>query len=199
MTWINFKKHFGDAIRNHQNLQGTATLASSDFVANSAFVTDTKENFEHLANNTINNTETIQQLREELTALKEKQSQSQRSPLAPTQTANQATAPPPASDTNTKLLETLITIVKQQKQQPKKRAHQKYPKHTRNIPGELRKVRRYPDNDNYCHRCGYDIVDAHTSATCKYVTPEQRKTHQPTATADNPMGGSMKNMHLRNK
>ena len=57
-----------------------------------------------------------------------------------------------------------------------------------------RKTRRYT-HDQYCYRCGYDVN--HTSATCKWIKPEEQENHQPTATADNPMGGSMRNMHLR--
>ena len=57
-----------------------------------------------------------------------------------------------------------------------------------------RKTRRYT-HDHYFHRCGYDVN--HTRATWKWVKPEEQENHQPTATADNPMGGSMRNMHLR--
>ena len=57
-----------------------------------------------------------------------------------------------------------------------------------------RTARRYI-HDHYCCRCGYDVN--HTSATCKWVKPEEQENRHPTATAANPMGGSMRNMHMR--
>ena len=56
-----------------------------------------------------------------------------------------------------------------------------------------RKTRRYT-HDQYCYRCGYDVNS--TSATRKWIKPEEQENHQLTATSDNPMGGSMRNMHL---
>ena len=67
-------------------------------------------------------------------------------------------------------------------------------KDKKNDSASKRKTRRYT-HDHYCHRCGYDVN--HTSATCKWNKPEEQENHYPTATADNPMGGSMINMHLR--
>ena len=56
------------------------------------------------------------------------------------------------------------------------------------------KTRRYT-HDHYCYRCGYDVN--HTSGTCKWIKLEEQENHQPTATADNPMVGNMRNIHLR--
>ena len=57
-----------------------------------------------------------------------------------------------------------------------------------------RSCRRW-DNDNYCWTCGFDIK--HCSMTCVYIKDEAN--HKKEATADNTMGGSQRNMHLRTK
>ena len=58
---------------------------------------------------------------------------------------------------------------------------------------QTRSTRRW-ENDNYCWSCGFDIK--HTSATCKYI--KDVTNHKAEATAMNPMGGSTRNLHLRN-
>ena len=74
------------------------------------------------------------------------------------------------------------------------RASAEWTKYQKNEPNGKRKTCRYI-HDPYCHRCVYDVN--HTIATWKWVTPEEQENRQPTTTADNPMGDSMRNMHLR--
>jgi hypothetical protein len=57
-----------------------------------------------------------------------------------------------------------------------------------------RTCRRW-SNDEYCWTCGFDIK--HNSMTCKYIKDEA--AHKKEATADNTMGGSTRNLHLRSK
>ena len=53
---------------------------------------------------------------------------------------------------------------------------------------------KYYKNWNYCHSCGYDVEDNHTSQTC----PNPKPTHVWTATRTNPCGGCRKGMHKIN-
>ena len=55
-------------------------------------------------------------------------------------------------------------------------------------PYKQRSVRRYT-HDNYCHTCGYDIADTHSSANCKW----KGANHKDCATITNRMGGTSKN------
>ena len=51
-----------------------------------------------------------------------------------------------------------------------------------------RSVRRYT-NDSYCHSCGFDMADKHTSATCTW----KKEGHNVLATITNRLGGICKN------
>ena len=52
-------------------------------------------------------------------------------------------------------------------------------------------TRKYFNNLNYCWSCGHDVEDWHHSGTC----PRPKSFHNPLATKQNTMGGSMKNAH----
>jgi hypothetical protein len=50
---------------------------------------------------------------------------------------------------------------------------------------------KFHKNWNYCHSCGYDVEDWHTSPTC----PNPKPGHIPYATRENPCNGCKKGMH----
>ena len=55
-------------------------------------------------------------------------------------------------------------------------------------PYKQRPVRRYT-HDNYCHTCGFDIAEIHSSTHCKW----KGKDHNVLATITNQLGGTSKN------
>ena len=176
-TWTLFKKHFNKAIQRTKKNQGTFSQMG---IANGAIAKEVTA----LTDAAFSQHETILSLQSKIDAL---EAQSHRN-----EKANSATTP-------TSVMDMMVEAFKHS--QPSsvittksKGQYGNWTSDQRNDATGKRVARRY-DNDKYCHRCGYDVN--HTSATCKYVKPEEQANHRPTATAANPMGGSMRNMHLR--
>ena len=195
--WNNFKKHFGKAIRRNKKDKGTFSKLG---IANDAI----ESNVSAIEEAAILQSKTISALQTELATIKAHRPDLQ-------QMANSSTTTPPGGMINmmvedfklaqpnsvmsdgsnikyVKLAQPNSVISYKSKS---KRAE--WTKDQKNDATGKRKNRRYT-HDNYCYRCGYDVN--HTSATCKWIKPKEQENHQPTSTADNPMGVRMRNMHL---
>ena len=179
-TWGNFKKHFGKEIWRNKKDRGTFSKLG---IANVAI----ESNVSALAAAAVLQSETISALQAELATIKA------HCP-ALKQMANSITTTPPDDMINMmveyfKLAQPNSVITNGSKSKCPE-----WTKEQKNDSTGKRKARRYT-HDHYCHRCGFDVN--HTSATYKLVKFEEQENHQPTATSNNPMGGSMINMHLR--
>ena len=185
-TWKKFKSHFTKAINDNRSDTGTLKAIG---IANAVKeqVDQNKENQRILAQATVETNDKIEQLEKQTAqlyaALMAKQ---------PQQT--------PLQDTTAATIKALTDKInrlesgKSGKENNGKTSGYRtlgsnsFP---RNKDG-IRTSRRW-DNDNYCWTCGFDIM--HTSENCKYI--KDATAHKKEATANNPMGGSTRNMHLR--
>jgi hypothetical protein len=190
-TWKKFKAHFTKAINNNRN--DTSTLKAVG-IANAVKeqVNQNKENQQLLAQATVEAHDKIEQLETKqaqlYAALMAKQPQSQ-------------TQPQPLQDNTAATIKALTYKINRLESASSagnrdgggnrgSRGGQK------NFPSNgkdgIRTTRRWC-NDNYCWTCGFDIK--HNSMTCQYI--KEPTKHQTLATANNTMGGSPRNMHLR--
>ena len=179
-TWINFKKHFGKAIRRNKKDRGTFSKLG---IANAAI----ESNVFSLEAAAELQSKAISVLQAKLATIKAHRPALQ-------QMANSITTTPPDGMINMMVEAFKLAQPNSVITNGSKIKRPEWNKEQKNDSTGKRKARRYT-HDHYCHRCGFDVN--HTSATYKLVKFEEQENHQPTATSNNPMGGSMINMHLR--
>jgi hypothetical protein len=188
-TWKKFKAHFTKAINDNRNDTGTLKQLG---IANAVKeqVNQNKENQQLLAQATDEASDKIEQLEKQhaqlYAALMAKQpSQPQPQPLQ-----DNTAATIKALTDKINRLESASSGSNRGGGGGGSRGGQKH--FPSNGKDGIRTTRRW-NNDNYCWTCGYDIK--HNSMTCQYIKDPAK--HQTLATANNTMGGSPRNMHLR--
>ena len=185
-TWKKFKSHFTKAINDNNNDKGTFKAIG---IANAVKeqVDQNKENQILLAQATDEANDKIDLLERQTAQL-----------YAALMTKNSPQQQPlPLQDSTAATIKALTDKINRLEANAKGRGSggsggSSANTYQRNGKDGSRTTRRW-DNDNYCWTCGFDIK--HTSDTCKYI--KDATAHKKEATANNPMGGSTRNMHLR--
>ena len=185
-TWKQFKTHFGKEIKKIKRGQGTLKQVGIANAVHEQVATN-----QVLAENILAHQQEMEILRQELTHLKA---------TATAATAPQAnavvtaipSAPVPPANQHDQLLQQMQKMIDNLKTTTPTTTRRDRVRIPDNDKNGVRQKRRYEHN-NYCWTCGYDIN--HTSATCKWI--KDTANHKATATFDNLMGGSTRNLHLK--
>ena len=157
-------------------------------IANQVQIREQQNNTECMAQIQLQQAQTIAELRNELKLVQNHQANHQANAVQPAKPEKSRT-PSIGNDQLTAMLKNFLDNNNKNTPIINNRGKRRFNRQDNDLPGGERTVRRHPNSNAYCSSCGFDLPEAHTSATCKHQKAGHNKAH----TITNRVGGSTRN------
>ena len=185
-TWSNFKSFFSKQITMMKKRGGTLRDIG---IANQVQIKEQQENTECMAQVQLQQAQTIADLRNELKLVQNHQANAAY-PAKPEKTATPTTGTDQAAQMTAMFKAFMDNSNKENNNNTSRSSgRRRHNRQDNDLPGGERTVRRHPNSNACCSTCGFDLPEAHTSATCKH----QKEGHNKAHTVTNRVGGSTRN------